>query len=244
MTPAARLFGIANLWSFLQAYDYVVVGAGSAGSVVAARLSEDAGVTVAVVEDGGHETVLSEVPGLAGDLQLSQMDWRYRASPSSTTCLAMKNRRSFIHVTILFPTLSNHHLFPPRTLLFSSIHHGAYHRCNLPRGHVVGGSSSINYMIYVRGNRLDYDHWESLGNSGWGFRSVLPFFMKSEGNTDPSADLSRCYIPFSASFRLYIFEPLGYQCCYRGCLRLSNFLRIYKTSGTIPWQIITGRRGR
>lgn len=75
-------------------YDYVVVGAGSAGSVIATRLSEEAGVTVAVVEEGGHETVLSEVPGLAGDLQLTYMDWQYRAQPSSTTCLAMKNNRS------------------------------------------------------------------------------------------------------------------------------------------------------
>lgn len=77
-----------------QVYDYVVVGAGSAGSVIAARLSEDARVTVAVLEDGEHETVLSEVPGLAGELQLTRMDWQYRAQPSSTTCLAMKNSRS------------------------------------------------------------------------------------------------------------------------------------------------------
>ncbi|XP_050699047.1 glucose dehydrogenase [FAD, quinone]-like isoform X1 [Eriocheir sinensis] len=133
------------------AYDYVVVGAGSAGSVIATRLGEEAGVTVAVVEEGGHENVLSEVPGLAGDLQLTYMDWQYRAQPSSTTCLAMKNNR-----------------------------------CNLPRGHVVGGSSSINYMLYVRGNRLDYDHWEALGNPDWGFSSVFPFFLKSEGHSDPA----------------------------------------------------------
>lgn len=79
--------------SMLQEYDYVVVGAGSAGSVIAGRLSEEAEVTVAVVEEGGHETILSEVPGLAGELQLSRMDWQYRIQPSSTTCLAMKNNR-------------------------------------------------------------------------------------------------------------------------------------------------------
>ncbi|XP_063878854.1 glucose dehydrogenase [FAD, quinone]-like [Scylla paramamosain] len=144
---------VVTVQRLLPTYDYLVVGGGSAGSVVAARLSEEANVTVALLEAGGHETQLSQVPGLAMDLQLSEMDWQYRAHPSTTSCLGMKDNR-----------------------------------CNLPRGRVVGGSSSINYMLYVRGNKLDYDHWEALGNPGWGFLDVLPFFRKSEGNMDFATD--------------------------------------------------------
>lgn len=132
-------------------YDYVIVGGGSAGSVLASRLTEDPRVSVVLLEAGGQETQVSEIPGLAPYLQLSSMDWQYKTEPSSTSCLAMIDNR-----------------------------------CNFPRGKVIGGSSSINYMLYVRGNQHDYDSWEAMGNPGWGFSDVLPYFKLSEDNTNPS----------------------------------------------------------
>ncbi|GBP43990.1 Glucose dehydrogenase [Eumeta japonica] len=128
-------------------YDFIVVGAGSAGAVVANRLSEMPTWSTLLLEAGGDETEISDVPLLAGYLQLSKLDWQYKSEPQGTTCLAMENGR-----------------------------------CNWPRGKVLGGSSVLNYMLYLRGNRKDYDIWESLGNKGWGYKDVLYYFKKSEDN--------------------------------------------------------------
>ncbi|XP_026678731.1 glucose dehydrogenase [FAD, quinone] [Diaphorina citri] len=128
-------------------YDFIVVGAGSAGAVVANRLSEIENWKILLLEAGGDETDISDVPVLAAYLQLSGLDWSYKTEPSSTSCLAME-----------------------------------HNRCNWPRGKVVGGSSVLNYMLYVRGNRNDYNHWESLGNPGWGAAEALYYFKKSEDN--------------------------------------------------------------
>nr|XP_013189587.1 unnamed protein product [Amyelois transitella] len=134
----------------LPEYDFIVVGAGSAGAVVASRLSEIGHWKVLLLEAGGHETEISDVPLLAGYLQLSKLDWKYKTEPSGTSCLAMEGGR-----------------------------------CNWPRGKVLGGSSVLNYMLYLRGNKKDYDIWESMGNKGWSYKDVLYYFKKSEDNKNP-----------------------------------------------------------
>ncbi|CAH0548917.1 unnamed protein product [Brassicogethes aeneus] len=141
-----------NVKHVLPEYDFVVVGGGSAGAVVASRLSEIANWTVLLLEAGGDENEISDIPTLAGYTQMSAMDWMYQTSPpgDSPYCLAMIGDR-----------------------------------CNWPRGKVLGGSSVLNAMIYIRGNRLDYDYWEAQGNPGWSYQDVLPYFLKSEDNRNP-----------------------------------------------------------
>lgn len=128
-------------------YDFVIVGGGTAGCVLASRLSENPDWTVLLLEAGGDETLLSDVPAVFPTLQHTSLDWQFRTEPSSDYCLGMKDRR-----------------------------------CSWPRGKALGGSSVINAMLYVRGNRRDYDHWSELGNEGWDYESVLPYFVSSEDN--------------------------------------------------------------
>ncbi|XP_017028947.1 glucose dehydrogenase [FAD, quinone] [Drosophila kikkawai] len=133
-------------------YDFVVIGGGSAGAVVANRLSEIRNWTVLLLEAGGDETEISDVPALAGYLQLTELDWKYQTTPSSTRqyCQAMKGDR-----------------------------------CFWPRGKVLGGSSVLNAMVYVRGSKNDYNHWASLGNPGWDYDNMLKYFLKSEDVRNP-----------------------------------------------------------
>lgn len=126
-------------------FDYVVVGAGSAGCVIANRLSADPSCRVILIEAGGEpDTNLATVPGGAIYLWGSKLDWAYTTTPQKQ-------------------------LFGRRI---------AY-----PRGRAVGGTSVLNLMMYVRGNRGDYDRWEAMGNPGWKYEDVLPYFRRSEGNT-------------------------------------------------------------
>ncbi|XP_037037089.1 glucose dehydrogenase [FAD, quinone] [Bradysia coprophila] len=145
--PESRPINQQNLYT---EYDFIIVGGGSAGAVVANRLSEVKHWKILLLEAGPDENEISDVPSLAAYLQLSKLDWGYKTEPSTKSCLGMKNNR-----------------------------------CNWPRGKVLGGSSVLNYMLYVRGNRYDYDLWESLGNPGWGYDDILPYFKKSEDNRNP-----------------------------------------------------------
>ncbi|UGS34302.1 GMC family oxidoreductase [Capillimicrobium parvum] len=125
-------------------HDYVIVGAGSAGCVLAARLTEDPDVRVAVVEAGGADSAPEiHTPMAFPALFKSSVDWDLYGEPE--------------------PGLGGRRLY-------------------LPRGRVLGGSSSINAMIYIRGNRRDYDEWAEQGCEGWGYDDVLPYFKRAEDN--------------------------------------------------------------
>ena len=126
-------------------FDYIVIGAGSAGSVVASRLSEDPAVTVCLLEAGGPDSsVLTRAPlGFVAEAQLKKNSVHYTTVPQP----GLNGRQGF-----------------------------------QPRGQVLGGSSAINAMIYCRGHRSDYDRWATLGNPGWSWDEVLPYFVKSEAN--------------------------------------------------------------
>jgi choline dehydrogenase-like flavoprotein len=125
-------------------YDYVVVGAGSAGCVLAARLTEDPDVSVALVEAGPADTATEiHVPAAFPALFKTRWDWDFDSESEA----GLGGRRVY-----------------------------------LPRGRMLGGSSSMNAMVYIRGNAADYDGWAAGGARGWGYRDVLPYFVRSEDN--------------------------------------------------------------
>lgn len=129
----------------LPSYDFIIVGGGSAGCVLANRLSENPKWKILLLEAGPDEISLSDMPLMFPALQLSPLDWQFQTEPGDNYCKAMVDGR-----------------------------------CNWPRGKVLGGCSVLNAMLYVRGNKRDYDRWANLGNPGWSYEEVLPYFKKSE----------------------------------------------------------------
>ena len=126
-------------------YDFIIVGAGSAGAVLAGRLSEDPNTNVLLLEAGPpNQSLWLHLPiGYSKTMWSNKYNWRFETEPDAN----MDDRRLY-----------------------------------WPRGKTLGGSSSINGLIYIRGQREDYDHWAALGNQGWGYDDVLPYFIRSEGN--------------------------------------------------------------
>ncbi|MEP2578626.1 MAG: GMC family oxidoreductase N-terminal domain-containing protein, partial [Roseibium sp.] len=124
-------------------FDFIIVGAGSAGCAMAYRLSEDPGNRVLLLEFGGTDAgPLIQMPAaLSYPMNMALYDWGYESEPEP---------------------------------------HLGGRRLATPRGKVIGGSSSINGMVYVRGHACDFDTWEDMGASGWGFRNVLPYYKRME----------------------------------------------------------------
>ena len=128
-----------------QTFDYIVIGGGSAGCVIASRLSEDPAVSVCLIEAGGPDksTLIHMPAGIVAMVPTRINNWAFETVPQP----GLLGRKGY-----------------------------------QPRGKTLGGSSSINAMLYVRGHRSDYDHWAALGNAGWSYDEVLPYFRKAEHN--------------------------------------------------------------
>nr|WP_187358794.1 GMC family oxidoreductase N-terminal domain-containing protein [Pseudoduganella aquatica] len=135
----------------MQEFDYIVVGAGSAGCAIAARLTEDPSVSVCLLEAGGPDSsVLIH-------------------APAAVVAMLPRKINNYAYETVPQPGLNGR-------------------RGYQPRGKTLGGSSSINAMLYVRGNAWDYDNWAAQGNPGWSYQDVLPLFKRAENNEDFGGD--------------------------------------------------------
>ena len=135
----------------MRTADYVIVGAGSAGCVLADRLSEDPDVSVLLLEAGPRDRSLNiAIPAAFSNQFHGRLDWDYATEPE--------------------PHVDGRRLY-------------------IPRGRVLGGSSSMNAMLYMRGRPLDYDLWERQGARGWGWRDVLPYFKRAEDNSRGASEL-------------------------------------------------------
>ncbi|NDY95592.1 GMC family oxidoreductase [Wenzhouxiangella limi] len=154
-----------------KTYDYIIVGAGSAGCVLAHRLSADPNCRVLLLEAGPRDwnPFIHMPAGLAKLVNFTSLNWNYQTEPE--------------------PQLNNRRLY-------------------WPRGRVLGGSSSINAMCFIRGHRSDYDDWAEAGNPGWSFDEVLPYFIRSQNQARGESELHGVGGPLSVEDLSY-FNPLS-----------------------------------
>ena len=153
----------------MDTYDYIVTGAGSAGCVLAARLSESGKLKVLLLEAGGEDKSfwIHTPMGYAKTFVDGRVNWKFESEPE--------------------PELNGRTMYQPR-------------------GKVLGGTSSINGMIYMRGTGADYDHWRQLGNEGWDYDSVLPYFRKAEDNENGASEFHGSGGPLRVSNQPYKWE--------------------------------------
>lgn len=163
-------------------YDYIIIGAGSAGCVLANRLSEDSTVSVLLLEAGGKDTKTElGIPGAYGKLMKTEVDWGFSTVPQQ-------------HV-------NNREIY-------------------LPRGKTLGGCSSTNAMAYVRGHKEDFNDWAKLGNKGWGYEDVLPYFIRSEHNEQIANKYhgkgGELNVTFAQHFRTPLADAFVRSCIEKG----------------------------
>ena len=188
-------------------YDYIIVGAGSAGCVLAHRLSEDPAVRVLLLEAGPSDwhPFVHMPAGLAKLIGQKGVNWDYSTQPE--------------------PQLSGRQLW-------------------WPRGKVLGGSSSINAMCYIRGNPADYDEWDDLGARGWHWDNVLPYFKRSEGNERGASALHGGNGPLGVSDPRYQnpLSPVFIEAAHQAGLPLTQDFNGESQDG-VGWYQTTTRKG-
>ena len=170
-------------------FDYIIIGAGSAGCVLANRLSENPDCKVLLLEAGNKDSKLEiHIPAAYSKLHKSSVDWAFYTQPQ-----AYVNHRTMFQ----------------------------------PRGKTLGGSSSTNAMAYIRGNKLDYDDWASIGNESWGYDKVLPYFIKSEHNEQLKDKFhgqdGELNVTFASAYHTPLAEVFIEACIEQGMLRNNDF---------------------
>jgi choline dehydrogenase len=189
-------------------FDYIVVGAGSAGCVLADRLTADGSTRVLLLEAGGEDSAPQvHTPALFGTLFGTEMDWGYQTVPQAGT--------------------------------------GA--RVAVPRGRMLGGSSSLNAMVYVRGNRADYDGWQAnYGAAGWSYADVLPYFTRAECNARLGAPQHGTHGPLHVQDPSYVHEMNRWwvDSATAAGLRFNDDFNGHNQIGAGPFQLtqLHGRR--